>query len=70
MLRSMLVRVAVLVVLLFAMAASSALAAEPVPVPPALQALEQKMLVIHFNTARVSACSRLETSARQPKEST
>jgi hypothetical protein len=53
-LRSMLVRVAVLVVLVFAMATSSALATEPVPVPPALQALEQKMLLIHFNTARVS----------------
>jgi hypothetical protein len=50
----MLVRVAVLVVLVLAMASSSALAAEPVSVPPPLQALEQKMLLIHFNTARVS----------------
>jgi hypothetical protein len=48
------VRVAVPVVSLLAMAASSALAAEPVPVPPTLQALEQKMVLIHFNTARVS----------------
>jgi hypothetical protein len=50
----MLVRVAVPVVLVLAIAASSALAAEPVPVPPALQALEQKMLLIHFNTAHVT----------------
>lgn len=55
----MLVRVAVPVVLVLAIAASSALAAEPVPVPPALQALEQKMLLINFNTARVSDVSAL-----------
>ncbi len=54
MLRLILVRVTVLVVLLFAMSASSALAAEPVTVPAALQTLEQKMLMIQFNTARVS----------------
>lgn len=47
------------VTLMFAFAAPTTLAAESVPsstlVPPALLALEQKMLLIHFNTARVSA---------------
>jgi hypothetical protein len=58
-LKSMLKYVPVPVLLLFAISTSVTLGAEPasspVAVPPALQALEQKMLLINFNTARVSA---------------
>ncbi len=46
------------VLLLLAILTSVTLGAEPatspIPVPPALQALEQKTLLIHFNTARLS----------------
>lgn len=56
--RSMLKYMPVPVLLLFAVLTSVTVGAEPasspISVPPALQALEQKMLLIHFNTARVS----------------
>lgn len=60
------------VALVFAVAAPTTFAAEPVPsstpVPPALVALEQKMLSIHFNTVRVSAVFGLgELGAPVPK---
>lgn len=57
--KSMLKCLPVPVLLLFVTSTSVTLGAEPpsspVSVPPALQALEQKMLLIHFNTARFSA---------------